>query len=273
MSNKIHLSTKSKIYKTGDKIGSNGCVFIEELPSVERKEKGHWDRIVKVECPECHRHFVTKLTSITGKKSIKSCGCLTRKKSRERLIEWNKNKSARHLENQISGDWIFIKPSGRISKNGTKYWYCQCKNNPKHTNEILSSNFGRTLACMKCHPNYSHGEKKIAEILDAANIKYIQQYQFEKCINPKTQRKLLFDFYLPDYNCCIEYDGKQHYSYNGKGWNTKENTEKTQYRDSLKDNYCKENNIRLIRIPYWDYEKIDREFLCSMIISEKNYKE
>lgn len=57
----------------------------------------------------------------------------------------------------------------------------------------------------------SKGEEKITQILLKLNIIFYKEYQFIDCINPKTNTKLRFDFYLPDYNCCIEYDGKQHY--------------------------------------------------------------
>jgi hypothetical protein len=62
---------------------------------------------------------------------------------------------------------------------------------------------------------------------------------------------------LPDYNICIEYDGIQHFEsvdyFGGElGFIN------TQMRDNIKNEYCKNNNIKLIRIPYWDYENIDQ---------------
>lgn len=69
-----------------------------------------------------------------------------------------------------------------------------------------------------------------------------------------------FDFYLPDYNLFIEYDGEQHYMpINFGGWNEEElqlKFEKTQYYDKLKNQYCEDNNIGLLRIPYWEKENI-----------------
>lgn len=53
--------------------------------------------------------------------------------------------------------------------------------------------------------------EKIEKILEKNNIRYIKEKTFDKCVNPKTNRYLRFDFYLPDYNCCIEYDGEQHF--------------------------------------------------------------
>lgn len=57
----------------------------------------------------------------------------------------------------------------------------------------------------------SKGEQLIYDILIENNLVFEQQKTFNNCINPKTNKKLRFDFYLPDYNCCIEYDGEQHY--------------------------------------------------------------
>lgn len=57
----------------------------------------------------------------------------------------------------------------------------------------------------------------------------------------------------------LEYDGEQHFYYNNseKSWNTKEQFEKTQEKDKLKNAYCKNNNIKLYRIPYYEFDKND----------------
>jgi len=84
----------------------------------------------------------------------------------------------------------------------------------------------------------SIGEKKVKTQLELLKIKFEREKSFEGCVNPKTNYKLRFDFYLPDYNCCIEYDGYTHFIANG-GWNTKENLQGIQYRDSIKNEFCK----------------------------------
>lgn len=67
--------------------------------------------------------------------------------------------------------------------------------------------------------------------------------------------KLRFDFYLPTYNTCIEFDGKQHFEainfFGGE-----ENLKLTQLRDSQKNQYCIQNNIDLYRISYNDIDNI-----------------
>ena len=105
--------------------------------------------------------------------------------------------------------------------------------------------------CPKC--GSSKGEKRISEYLNNKNIEYKEQYKFKDC---KFKKQLPFDFYIPSLNIIIEYDGRQHYEiieYFG-GLNTFIDTK---IRDIVKTTYCKENNIKLIRIPYWDFDRIE----------------
>lgn len=111
----------------------------------------------------------------------------------------------------------------------------------------------------------SCGEQKIQEVLCSLDIVYEKEKVFQNCINPKTKCLLRFDFYLPDHNCCIEYDGIQHFKYSNNGWNNKKHFEKVKYRDSIKNKYCQNNNIKLIRIPYFDFDKIDKDYLLDKI--------
>lgn len=99
----------------------------------------------------------------------------------------------------------------------------------------------------------SKGERKISYVLDKLNIKYESQYKFKNC---KYKQMLPFDFYLSKYNICIEYQGQQHYEQiEYFGGEKKFNIQKE--RDEIKRNYCKDNNIRLIEIPYWEYDNIE----------------
>ena len=65
-----------------------------------------------------------------------------------------------------------------------------------------------------------------------------------------------FDFYLPDYNLLIEFDGIQHYEIRGH-FGGYDGFVDTKIRDTIKNIYCKDNNIDLLRIPYWDYKNIE----------------
>lgn len=99
----------------------------------------------------------------------------------------------------------------------------------------------------------SKGENYIKEYLLRNNILYKQQKTFKglKDVHP-----LRYDFYLPDYNLLIEYNGGQHYkSVNYFGGNKKFTIQ--QKHDSLKEKYAKEHNIKLLIIPYWEFNNID----------------
>ncbi len=92
----------------------------------------------------------------------------------------------------------------------------------------------------------SKGEQLISNILENNKIKYIRQKTFDDCRNIK---KLKFDFYLPDYNTCIEFDGEQHFV----KFRFEKDDNKLRIRqklDNIKNNYCLKNNIYLCRIRY-----------------------
>lgn len=62
---------------------------------------------------------------------------------------------------------------------------------------------------------------------------------------------LPFDFYIPEQNILIEYDGQHHFE-PIKGWGGEEKFKLTQENDQIKNKYCEEKNIKLLRIPYTD---------------------
>jgi len=101
--------------------------------------------------------------------------------------------------------------------------------------------------CMSCGClNKSKGEIYIEKILNENKIQYIPQKRFDDC---KNKRTLPFDFYLPMYNTCIEFDGSQH-TKSVEFWGGEERLADVQHNDAIKTQYCKNNNINLIRIPY-----------------------
>ncbi len=100
--------------------------------------------------------------------------------------------------------------------------------------------------CRSC--NSSRGERQIAKFLNDNKIIFTTQQDFDGCIYVN---KLLFDFYLPDKNLCIEYDGIQHFE-PVKIFGGIEGFKQQQKRDKIKDVFCKSKNIKLIRISYKD---------------------
>lgn len=131
---------------------------------------------------------------------------------------------------------------------------------PRHRQNGIQSihwdNLKNGQGCRLCRE--SKGEKAIDSYLQNHNIRYIREYRFNDC---KYKRTLPFDFYIEDINIAIEFDGEQHY--NSLSFGGKEKQEATdrfkeiQTRDAIKTKYCADNNIKLIRIPYWDIDNIE----------------
>jgi len=117
---------------------------------------------------------------------------------------------------------------------------------PEHGSFFQRPNDHRNaVGCPKCaqENSESKGERKVREFLEENNIKYSQEVNLFN--------NYRFDFYLEDLNTVIEYDGKQHFEpvdyFGGL-----EGFLKTQERDKIKTEYCLENNIRIIRIAYFE---------------------
>src|SRR6478735_9311369 len=112
----------------------------------------------------------------------------------------------------------------------------------QYIKHILNGVYG----CKKCNRKKNKSELVIEKYFIENNIYYIPQKSFEDL---KYKSKLFFDFYLSEYNICIEFDGEQHYKpikFFG-GDNKFDNIKKC---DKLKNDYCKENNIKLYRIGF-----------------------
>lgn len=116
-------------------------------------------------------------------------------------------------------------------------------------------NRNRKLFCQNCFIK-SNLENLVQIELESKKIIYEKEYKFKDC---KYKRELPFDFYIKDINLCIEVDGEQHYKPVKFGEISIEESEKRfkkqQKKDNIKNQYCKNNNIELLRIPYWDFNK------------------
>lgn len=114
---------------------------------------------------------------------------------------------------------------------------------PKHGEfEQLANMHLKGQGCPICKE--SKGEKEIRKYLIRLNVKFIPQHKFTECKNIK---QLPFDFYLPNYNTCIEFNGEQHYK-SIKHFGGDEKFNRTQINDEIKMEYCKMNKINLIII-------------------------
>ncbi len=105
-------------------------------------------------------------------------------------------------------------------------------------------------ACKQCIG--SKGEQQISYFLEKFEINYIPEKTFKKCLY---NSRLRFDFYISDYNCLIEFDGIQHFQkINYHNFDNEYNSRKI--KDIIKNKFCLENNIPLLRISYKEYKFI-----------------
>ncbi|WPH64230.1 homing endonuclease [Staphylococcus phage vB_StaM_PB50] len=99
---------------------------------------------------------------------------------------------------------------------------------------------------------YSRGEKNIIKFLEKNNIDYIKEKTFPDL---KYKKSLRFDFYVSGNNTLIEFDGRQHNNNHRKSMFRDKDINK---RDELKNNFCKEREIPLLRINFYEMQKIDK---------------
>jgi hypothetical protein len=138
------------------------------------------------------------------------------------------------------------------------WWICSFCN---HKWEATASNRNaltqeKCSNCPRC--SKSHGEKEVERILKFYELNYVFQCKFEGC---KYKKSLFFDFYLPDFNCCIEYNGQQHYRPGNFWFNNLERSEeelrKQKIKDEIKRKFCEKEGILFIIIPYWEFNIIE----------------
>lgn len=172
-----------------------------------------------------------------------SCGC-----SRKGINQ-------KDLTSLTSGEITFLFPTNERD-DGHVIWQCQCSCGKQI--KLSSHEFGHTKSC-GCVKE-SLGEKRIQEILKEQGIDFQTQYKFKDCV---FTRELPFDFAVfknEELYCLIEYNGQQHYKITG-GWNNEERFREQQVRDFIKQAYCTKYGIKLIIIPYWEYEDITWDYL------------
>jgi hypothetical protein len=117
--------------------------------------------------------------------------------------------------------------------------------------QLPNQHINGNISCPYCKKINSVGESKVREVLNSLGVDFIEQHSFSDC---KNKNILKFDFYLTDYNTIIEYDGKQHFT---KGWNSDIEFQRTKSNDIIKNKYCHEKKIKLLRIPYNQFKNIE----------------
>lgn len=154
---------------------------------------------------------------------------------------------------EIVGDEYSV--LGNYKNNHTKILFKHNKCGYKF--DMTPKNFTNlNQRCPRC--NESKGEKKISNILDDLNITYEPQYKFDDCrnINP-----LPFDHAVfnedGSLKFLIEYQGIGHYE-PIEVWGGEEHLTYVKNNDLIKKDYCERNNIKLIEIPYWEFDNMEK---------------
>ena len=188
-----------------------------------------------------------------------SCGCNKQKK----LKEYNDTKVVDETGNIYGYLTVLHRVETNEDKDGRAQWLCRCKCGKEiiTTGKLLRDGHKLSCGCMK----KSKGEIAIEQLLENNLFLYSEQYTvyIEQTEYEVTQcHPYYFDFAIfkdnKELDYLIEFDGQQHFEYkeNKDCWNNEENFEKTQIRDNLKNQWCKDNNIPLIRIPYWHLQDL-----------------
>ena len=167
--------------------------------------------------------------------SVNSCGCL-------KIIDEIGNKYEKLTV--IAFDKI---------ENHCAFWKCKCEcgNEIIVAGNHLRSGHTKSCGCLK-----SKGEKIINDLLSNSNVNYSTQYTVN--INNHYYR---YDYAIFDENGSllklIEFDGQQHFDKSSNWY------ELTHNNDLIKNKYCKENNIPLVRIPYWEINNLTLDLILS----------
>lgn len=117
-----------------------------------------------------------------------------------------------------------------------------CKQHGKFSQKATHHIAG--VGCPNCKK--SKGELQIQSFLIENDIVFIPQKTFQEC---KYRNLLPFDFFLPEHNICLEYDGQQHFEAVGF-FGGEEEFQKRLKKDAIKNEYCKNAGINLVRITY-----------------------
>ena len=230
--------SKEELYKLTDK---NGHTILGEYKGAMKKI------LIDFNCG--HKpHSITPSAYKRGDR-CPICAGVSLKYAKEELY-----RIAEKSGHKILGEYINNRTEIEIDFN--------CGHEP---HSITPRDYKRGIGCPKCKA--SKGEKEVSKILKEFNINYQEQHKFDDCI---CVRPLPFDFYISEFNLCIEYDG--HFHYEPVRFRKKNETEyeiaksqkiaeerlkETQRRDKIKTDYCRKNGIKLIRIPYWEFDNIE----------------
>ena len=190
----------------------------------------------------------------------KSCGCLNKEKAAQRCKQMRLDLTGKRF-----GKLIALYPIYSGLKNEHTKWHCKCDCGNECDIDMGNLRSGKSQSC-GC--TQSKQEEKIIQLLTKNKIPFNYQHQFNDLLNKK------FDFYINN-QYLLEYDGSQHFQATETGWNTIQHLKRTRKNDLIKNKYCFEHNIPLIRIPYnknYTFEDLKLETTHFLLTPENEKK-
>lgn len=158
---------------------------------------------------------------------------------------------------ELAKRWCYekntVSPYDILPYSNKKYWW-KCANGKKHSFlSCLNVMVSPEIFCSVCSGNKSYGEFIIEKFLIKNKVKYVRQKTFNQC---RYVNLLRFDFYLPEKNICVEYQGIQHYKENAF-FGGEDELSTLKKKDRIKRKYCKKNKIKLVEISYLNKKNIE----------------
>ena len=195
---------------------------------------------IDVHCNICNYKWKSTPNSLLRKRGCSKCSKYLKKTNEQFILEMK----------NIHPD---IEVLEKYTNNHTRI-KCHCKICGNDFDQTPHALIDAKSGCTFCSKSNTKGEIAVRNWLMNNNMIFIKQKSFKGC---KNKQSLLFDFYLPKYNMAIEYDGKQHFE-PIKHYGGDIAFAELKKRDEIKNEYCKANNITLLRIPYWEYDNISK---------------
>lgn len=227
----------------------NGC------PKCAGLDKGTNEKFIKISNKIHNNKYDYSLINYKNNKSVIKIICPIHGEFEQRAIDHMSGSGCSKCSKKFRyNKETFILKSKEIHNNKYLYDFVNYKNNKTHV-KLICPKHGEFMVRPDNHINSKNGcpvcsesigERDASLFLIKNNIKYKRYKTFENCKNINV---LSFDFYLPDYNTCIEYDGMQHFK-PIKYFGGIEYLKLQKIKDQIKNNYCLDNNIQLIRIRY-----------------------
>lgn len=197
----------------------------------------------------CNKHKDKGILKITYDNFKSGFGCKFCGDDRTR--EARRNDFDKVKDVFLKHDMLLIED--QIYKNSSqKLKYICIHHKEKGIQEMSCSNALKNY-CPFC--NIKKGELSISNYLDNQNVNYEFQKRFKDLLSNKNGH-LSYDFYLPDYNLLIEYQGQQHY-YPVDFFGGEEQFAIQKTHDEQKRKYAKDNNYKLLEIPYTEFDNIN----------------